>query len=247
MPNFANTSTRSFKKISSFTIKIPQVSLRNVSRTDWRYPFRRQTSDISSESFDCKREVGCPTSRAQEKLTAEIAMYGAKWILLISSLYCPSPVPVSSTSPKTMNNDSTGGTLHAHASVCITRIYIYCIIAQLKHLLFDDKKHIHKSQMKNQSGDIPHHLRSAWSSASEELRTASIELHLARARHHSAILARIALKDSVDQPHDLPEWTTLAQEFEEAREQLYQAHIRYNHAVVERTKLSHALHSWHHI
>lgn len=95
--------------------------------------------------------------------------------------------------------------------------------------------------MKNQSGEIPPHLHSTWSIIAEELRLASEELHEARARHHSAVMARIAFRETTDEHQEAPEWKLLTKEFEEAHDELHTAHVRYNHAVNARTELSHAL------
>lgn len=128
--------------------------------------------------------------------------------------------------------------------VCVAGMYFYYNTRPYCILIFADEKHIHKARMKNQSGEIPFHLRSTWSEVSEELRAASVELHDARTRHHNAVLARIALQETITDHQSSPEWNTLTKEYEEAHGALYQAHVRYNKAVIARVQLSRAINTW---
>lgn len=128
--------------------------------------------------------------------------------------------------------------------VCVAGMYFYYSTSPCRNLIFVNEKHIHKARMKNQSGEIPFHLQSQWSEVSEELCAASIELHEARARHHSAVIARIAFRETVNDHQVSPEWSTLTSECEEAHDALHNAHVRYNKAVVARIQLSHAMNTW---
>ena len=56
--------------------------------------------------------------------------------------------------------------------------------------------------MKNQNMNIPAHLQPIWDTLAEELRQASELLQEAQKRYHDAVLARIALVDTVNREHN---------------------------------------------
>lgn len=53
--------------------------------------------------------------------------------------------------------------------------------------------------MRNQSREIPEHLKATWDAVNKELSEASIELQEAQARYNEAVLARIALNNILNQ------------------------------------------------
>ncbi len=53
--------------------------------------------------------------------------------------------------------------------------------------------------MRNQSREIPDHLKSTWDEVNQELSEASIELQEAQERYNKAVLARIALNTALNQ------------------------------------------------
>jgi hypothetical protein len=84
--------------------------------------------------------------------------------------------------------------------------------------------------MRNQSGEIPHHLRQEWDAVSHEVQLASIALHNAQELYNAVMSPRHQFGGLVDDP-----------ECEHAKQELNVAYKRYHASIVARTAIMDAL------
>lgn len=80
--------------------------------------------------------------------------------------------------------------------------------------------------MRNQSGEIPHHLRQEWDAVSREVQLASIALHDAQECYNAVVSPRLEFGGIAGDP-----------ELERVKHELNAAYKRYHASIVARTAI----------